>query len=69
VARAHPLDEVISRTRRGKEEHYTRAAILTHVTTHGMHHRAQIVNMLRHLGVEAPGVSVTTWTFDADPIT
>ena len=28
---------------------------LVHVTTHGMHHRAQCLNMLRHLGV--PGVS------------
>jgi uncharacterized damage-inducible protein DinB len=28
---------------------------LLHVTTHGMHHRAQCLNMLRHLAV--PGVS------------
>ena len=30
-------------------------AMLVHVTTHGMHHRAQCLNMLRHLGV--PGIS------------
>lgn len=30
-------------------------AALVHVTTHGMHHRAQCLNMLRHLGV--PGIS------------
>jgi uncharacterized damage-inducible protein DinB len=29
--------------------------MLVHVTTHGMHHRAQCLNMLRHLAV--PGVS------------
>jgi uncharacterized damage-inducible protein DinB len=28
---------------------------LVHVTTHGMHHRAQCLNMLRHMGV--PGIS------------
>lgn len=30
-------------------------AMLVHVTTHGMHHRAQCLNMLRRL--ELPGVS------------
>ena len=29
---------------------FTRAAALVHVTTHGMHHRAQALNMLRQLG-------------------
>ncbi len=30
---------------------FTRGAALVHVTTHGMHHRAQALNMLRRLGV------------------
>lgn len=34
---------------------FTRGAVLVHVCTHGMHHRAQCLNMLRRLGV--PGVS------------
>lgn len=35
--------------------HFTLGAMLVHVTTHGMHHRAQCLNMLRRLNV--PGVS------------
>lgn len=35
--------------------HFTLAAMLAHVTTHGMHHRAQCLNMLRRLSV--PGIS------------
>lgn len=34
---------------------FTRAAVIVHVCTHGMHHRAQCLNMLRHLNI--PGVS------------
>lgn len=34
---------------------FTKAAVLVHVCTHGMHHRAQCLNMLRRLNV--PGVS------------
>lgn len=34
---------------------YTRGAALAHVLTHGHYHRAQCMNMLRHLNV--PGVS------------
>jgi uncharacterized damage-inducible protein DinB len=31
---------------------FHRGTAMVHVTTHGMHHRAQIFNMLRHLGVK-----------------
>lgn len=34
---------------------FTRGAVLVHVCTHGMYHRAQCANMLRRIG--APGVS------------
>jgi uncharacterized damage-inducible protein DinB len=33
-----------------------------HVATHGMHHRAQCLNMLRQLGVNPlPPISVLEW--------
>jgi uncharacterized damage-inducible protein DinB len=63
VAKAYPLDEMVTRVREGKEYSFTRGAVLTHVTTHGMHHRAQCLNMLKHLGVNPlPPSSVTEWT-------
>jgi uncharacterized damage-inducible protein DinB len=67
VARAHPLDSIVSRVRDGKTYTFTRGAVITHVTTHGMHHRAQCLNMLRHLGVKPlPPSSVAEWTWLAD---
>jgi len=62
IAKSRPLDQIVKRTRAGKEYSFTRGAIITHVTTHGMHHRAQCLNMLRHLGVNPlPPSSVTEW--------
>lgn len=62
-----PLDEQLSGERGGKTYTFTRGAVLTHVTTHGMHHRAQVINMLRHLGVEpVPPSSVMEWVFMVD---
>lgn len=67
-AKAHPVDELVTRVRDGKTYTFTRGAVLTHVTTHGMHHRAQCLNMLRHLGVDPlPASSVVDWTRMADP--
>jgi uncharacterized damage-inducible protein DinB len=69
IAFAKPLDAVVARTRDGKATKYTRGGIITHVTTHGMHHRAQALNMLRHLGVGTlPPSSVAEWTRAVDPI-
>jgi uncharacterized damage-inducible protein DinB len=66
-ARAHPLDGVVVRVRAGLSFPITRGAVLTHVATHGMHHRAQCLNMLRHLGVSPlPPSSVVEWTRMAD---
>jgi uncharacterized damage-inducible protein DinB len=63
-ARSHPLDESLSREFGGKTYSFTRGAVLTHVATHGMHHRAQCLNMLRKLGVTPlPPSSVMEWTF------
>lgn len=60
-----PLAEVVTRRRRdGVTFDITRGAVLAHVVTHGMHHRAQCLNMLRHLGVKPlPPSSVTEWTW------
>jgi uncharacterized damage-inducible protein DinB len=48
---AHEMDVTLG----GTPYRFTVGAMLVHVTTHGMHHRAQCLNMLRRLGV--PGVS------------
>lgn len=68
LAGAHPMDEVVTRERGGKMYSFTRGAVVTHVTTHGMHHRAQCLSMLRRLGVEQlPPISVVEWTLMGEP--
>jgi uncharacterized damage-inducible protein DinB len=67
IARMHPLGQIVGRTRGEQEYFFTRGAVITHVTTHGMHHRAQCLNMLKHLGVSPlPLSSVAEWTRTAD---
>ena len=62
-AAAHPNDEVLTRERGGREYSFTRGAVLTHVTTHGVHHRAQCLNMLRQLSrEELPPLSAIEWS-------
>jgi uncharacterized damage-inducible protein DinB len=62
VARKFPLDGLIKRERGGKWYTFPRGGVITHVTTHGMHHRAQCLNMLRHIGVTPlPPSSVVEW--------
>ncbi len=62
-----PLDELLSGERGGKTYTFTRGAVITHVTTHGMHHRAQAINMLKHLGIDpVPPSSVMEWVFMVD---
>jgi uncharacterized damage-inducible protein DinB len=67
-ARRRPLDETVSRrTKDGRMLRMTRGAVLAHVTTHGMHHRAQCLNMLRQLGVKPlPPSSVAEWTWTGE---
>lgn len=63
IAKKHPLDQIVKRTRDGKEFSFARGVVITHVATHGMHHRAQCLNMLKHLGVSPlPPSSVTEWS-------
>jgi uncharacterized damage-inducible protein DinB len=66
-AKAQPVDGLVSGTRGGKNYTFTRGGVLTHVTTHGMHHRAQCLNMLRHLGIQPlPPSSVVEWMVTVD---
>lgn len=68
AARVQPLDQVLTRERNGQVFRYTRAAILVHVTTHNMHHRAQCLNMLRHCGVSPlPPSSAVEWSRAGEP--
>lgn len=56
-------DDDISGERGGRMFTFKRGVILTHVTTHSMHHRAQCLNMLRQLGVDPlPASSVMEWS-------
>lgn len=67
-AKAHPLEELVTRVRDGKSYTFSRGGVITHVTTHAMHHRAQCLNMLRHVGVSPlPPSSVLEWMLSVDP--
>jgi uncharacterized damage-inducible protein DinB len=66
VAPRHPVTEMVSGTRQGKTYTFTRGGVLTHVLTHGMHHRAQCLNMLRQLGAKQPSSSVLEWMLMVD---
>lgn len=63
AVRAEPLDRTATRVREGKEYTFTRGAIAMQVLTHGMHHRAQCLNMMKQLGVKPlPPSSVAEWS-------
>lgn len=67
AALRRPFDTVINRERAGNSYTFTVGGILTHVTTHSMHHRAQCLNMLRQLGIEKlPMSSVMEWMLFAE---
>ncbi|MFN0136942.1 MAG: DinB family protein [Phycisphaerae bacterium] len=49
------LDQVIHYTNtKGTPNEFALRDMMLHVTNHGVHHRAQAVNMLRHVGAEVP---------------
>jgi uncharacterized damage-inducible protein DinB len=60
-------ERVTRRVRDGRTIELTRGAVLAQVVTHGMHHRAQCLNMLRQLGVTPlPASSVVEWAVMGD---
>ncbi len=66
IASRLPLAGTVTWSRGDATYRYTRAQIIAHVTTHSVHHRAQALNMLRHLGVATddtplPTGSVMSW--------
>jgi uncharacterized damage-inducible protein DinB len=71
IARQHPLETTISLKWPAPDGGqltytFTRAAVLVHVSTHSVHHRAQCSNMLRHLNVaglsdKLPDLSAVDW--------
>jgi uncharacterized damage-inducible protein DinB/catechol 2,3-dioxygenase-like lactoylglutathione lyase family enzyme len=66
VARTRGLDAEVPLTLGGVDYRFTYGAMLVHVTTHGMHHRAQCLNMLRHLNLpnlsdRLPEMDVLEW--------
>jgi len=65
AANAKPSGAVLTPSRDGQSYTFTAGGILTHVTTHSMHHRAQCLNMLRQLGVgQLPPSSVMEWMLE-----
>lgn len=67
-AASEPLDRTVTRTREGQTYTFTRGGVLTHVTTHGVHHRAQALNVLRQLGVtKSPASAVVEWMRMGEP--
>ncbi|MEL6330072.1 MAG: DinB family protein [Planctomycetota bacterium] len=67
AALSGPMDEVLSASRRGQSFEFVRGQVIAHVTTHGVHHRAQCVNMLRHVRGEIPKSAVIEWIFSGSP--
>ena len=66
-AHGHPTDEQVTGARGGRTFTFLRGGVLTHVTTHGMHHRAQCINMLRQLGIDpVPPSAVVEWIMMVD---
>lgn len=64
TAFAGPLDQIIEVRRADQAWRYPRSHLIVHVATHGMHHRAQCLNMLRQLGADPkslPPSSTLQW--------
>ena len=67
AAMRQPFDTVIHRDRGERSYAFPVGGIVSRVMTHSMHHRAQCLNMLRHLGVEQlPQSSVMEWMLTQD---
>jgi len=65
TAFAGPMDEIIEVRRADQVWRYPRSHLIVHIATHGMHHRAQCLNMLRQLGADPkslPPSSALQWS-------
>ncbi|MGH7213947.1 MAG: DinB family protein [Tepidisphaeraceae bacterium] len=65
------LAEPIYATLGGTRCTFTRGVALTHALVHGTHHRAQCLNMLRHLNVpgvsdDLPDLDVNDWQYETE---
>ncbi|MEM9373651.1 MAG: DinB family protein [Planctomycetota bacterium] len=68
AAQSGPMDEVISAERGGRSYSFVRSHVIVHVATHGVHHRAQCLNMLRHIGgIDLPASSGMEWGMEQLP--
>lgn len=64
TVRSTPLETPFNQPWKGKQYSFPRAGVITHILTHGTHHRAQALNMMRHLGVDPlPPSSILQWMF------
>ena len=52
---------------KGEDWTYALGDMVLHVCNHGMHHRAQALNMLRHTGVKTPGLDYLFMRVDPSP--
>ena len=67
ATQARDMEGAATGERAGKTYTFTRGAVVTHVLTHSVHHRAQCLNMFRALGVDPlPPVSVLEWMMIVD---
>jgi uncharacterized damage-inducible protein DinB len=76
ASRAKELDQIVTLEwaepgQAKKRYRLTRGAVFVHVCTHGVHHRAQCLNMLRHLNVPGvserlPDIDVTDWQVETE---
>jgi len=67
-AKSKPLDDTLTVVRDNTPYTFTRGIAITHVMQHAMHHRAQCLNMLRHVGVKPlPWSSVLEWMRSGSP--
>ncbi len=53
--------EILAQPEEGIRLYYRLGTIMLHVITHGTHHRAQALNMLRKLGVAPPVLDYIIW--------
>ena len=67
---AHPPAEVVRPERNGQTYAFVRGGVIAHVFTHGFHHRAQCLNMLKTLEVDPlPAVSILEYMMTVEPVT